>query len=122
MGYTNRTIRLAFDGTDDAYPMLGEDIWVVIQNPMLMPMNTLQSTMHIEADENGRPKDPEAAARASLETITKLIVDWNVYDPADVSDDPAPLSLPATVDKVELLPLAIVQPILEIAGKALNRK
>lgn len=122
MAYTNRTIRLAFDGTDDAYPMLGDDIWVVINNPAIVPMSKLQPDSPIELSPDGTPKDSKAAVQGTLEICAKLIVGWNVYDPADASESPTPLPLPATVELLELLPVVIVQSISEIAGKAMSRK
>lgn len=122
VAYTNRTIRLAFDGTDDNLPALGDDIWVTIANPMLMPMSVLQPDFDIELDANGRPKDPGMAMKATLSIVAKLIMNWNVYDPRDNSENPEPLGLPVTLEKVELLPLAVTQAINEIAGKALERK
>lgn len=122
MAYTNRTIRLAFDGTDDNLPLLGDDIWVVIRNPMLMPMSVLQPDVQIELNAEGQPTDPVAAVKGTMNIVTKLIADWNVYDPTDFSDAPALLPLPATVENVEKLPMAILNAINEIAGKALDRK
>lgn len=122
MPYTDRTIRLGFDGTDDNYPMLGDDIWVIVNNPMLMPMSALRPDVDVELNPDGTPKDPQAAIRATMQICCKLVVDWNVYDPRDLSDNPSPLPKPATVDSLELLPVAIVQSISELAGKALNRK
>lgn len=122
MAYISRTIRLAFDGTDDNYPLLGDDIWVAVNNPMIMPMSALRPDVDIELNPDGTPKDPNAAVRATMEICAKLIVDWNVYDPRDLSDNPTPLPMPATVETIELLPVVIVQAISELAGKALNRK
>ena len=113
MAYTNRTIQLDF-------PELGDDIWVVINNPMLMPSSRLQSDIDIETDEQGRPKDPKAAVRATFDIASKLVSSWNVYDPFDESE--TPLGLPATPEKMALLPMSITLKISEIVGKALNPK
>ncbi len=113
MAYLNRTIRLDF-------PELGDDIWVVVSNPMLMPSSRLQSDIEIELDDAGKPKDSKAAVRATFDIASKLVVAWNVYDPFD--DTETPLELPATVDKMALLPMTITLKISEIVGKALNPK
>lgn len=122
MAYLNRTIRLAFDGTDDNYPMLGDDIWVTINNPQIMPMSVLRADVDIELNPDGTPKDAKMAIKGTMQICCKLIVEWNVYDPRDESDPPTPLPLPATVETLELLPVSIVQAVSELAGKALNRK
>jgi hypothetical protein len=121
MAYTNRTVRLAFDGTDDTLPDLGTDIWVVIRNPLLMPASMLQGSADLQLDANGAPVDRMAAINASLEIASRLVVEWNVYDPADVSETPMPLGLPATAEMMRLLPMSITNAISEIVGKALDR-
>ncbi len=113
MAYLNRTIRLEF-------PELGPDVWVAIHNPMLMPSSRLQSDIDIALDANGRPVDSKQAVDASFDIAAKLIASWNVYDPFDETD--TPLELPATIEKLRLLPMSITLKISEIVGKALNPK
>lgn len=113
MAYTNRTIRLDF-------PELGYDIWVIINNPMLMPSSRLQSDIDIQTDAQGRPIDPKAAVAATFDIAAKLVSSWNVYDPFDETETPIPL--PATPEKMALLPMSITLKISEIVGKALNPK
>lgn len=110
MPYLNRTIR--FD-----YPELGDDIWVVIHNPMLMPMSVLRPESDVEIV-NGQVADLAQATDATYEIISKLIITWNVYDPLDVSEEPNVLPLPATIETCKKLPLKIVMDINESAGKA----
>jgi hypothetical protein len=111
MAYTNRTIRLDF-------PELGDDIWVVINNPMLMPASRLQSDIDIKVGEDGKPIDPKQAITATFDIASKLVQSWNVYDPFDETD--TPMELPATIEKLQLLPMTITLRISEIVGKALN--
>lgn len=120
MAYTNRTINLNFDGTDDNYPMLGDDIWITILNPMLMPASKLQAGNDVKLGPDGQPTDMVAAMRAGHMLLAQLVVDWHVYDPTDDSEDPAVLPLPATIENVELLPMAIINAVSELIGKALN--
>lgn len=122
MPYLDRTIRLAFDGTDPAYPQLGDDIWVVIKNPLLMPASAIQTDTNIQVDANGNPVDRNAAMEAGFEIASRLVVSWNVYDPDDSEDNPAPLPLPATPHALRILPLSISNAISEIVGKALAPK
>ncbi len=120
MAYTNRTIRLNFDGTDETLPNLGDDIWVVINNPMLMPASKLRPKTDVVVNADGTVADQDAAMLGAQEIVAGLIVDWNVYDPNDSSDTPTPIELPATVEKIAMLPLVITNKISEIMSKALN--
>lgn len=112
MAYTNRTIRIE-------YPELGDDIWVCIQNPMLMPISMLQPNTDVKVDANGIPEDPKAAIHGSFEVAAKLVSSWNVYDPFDESEDPTPIPMPATAEKLEKLPQIVTLRISEYVGKAL---
>lgn len=120
MAYTNRTIRLAFDGSDDNYPNLGDDIYVVISNPMLMPASKLQTGTDIQLDASGNPVDPVEAMNKSMEMVANIIIDWRVYDPLDGAIVPEPLPLPATSENVQRIPVVISNAIAELVGKALN--
>lgn len=112
MAYTNRTIRIE-------YPELGDDIWVAIQNPMLMPISMLQPDSDIKIGSDGIPEDPKAAIHGSFEVAAKLVSSWNVYDPMDPAENPDPMPLPATAEKLERLPQVITLRISEYVGKAL---
>lgn len=120
MAYLNRTIRIAFDGTDEKYPTLGDDIFVTIANPMLMPASKIQPKVTVELNAAGEPVDAERALEGTMDVIAGLIVDWSVYDPTDFSDDVEKLPLPATKETAALLPVPILQAITEIMNKALN--
>lgn len=118
MAYLNRTIRLAFDGTDDALPKLGDDIWIVIKNPMLMPGSALSTG--IEIDPNN--VDTGQALKHSSIIASRLIESWNVYDPDDSNDPPTPYPLPASPEMCMTLPIVMINKIAELAGDALNPK
>jgi hypothetical protein len=120
VAYTNRTIRLDFSGGDDNYPALGDDIFVTIANPMLMPPSKLRPKVDVELDADGSPKDANEAVNASLEIVAGLILDWCIYDPMDFSENPEPIPLPATAEIMNMLPLAVTNAVTEILGKALN--
>lgn len=116
MGYKNRFIRISF-------PELGDDIWVDILNPMMAPASALTSDIPIETDDDGKiAKGSEAQmADVTYDITSKLIIRWNVYDVMDPSDDPQPLELPATPDKMKRLPMAIITKIMQEVGKATGR-
>lgn len=125
-GYTNRHIRIRFDGTqvnphadrktdeggaiakseyDDQgnlipihYPALGDDIEVLVRNPMLMPQSFLVPRKKIKMNEQGIPDDAFEAFDAMLPTIASLVASWTVYDPFDDSESPEPLPLPSTIE------------------------
>lgn len=135
MAYTNRHIRIAFDGsqidpdaTDDAgkpvegahYPDLGPDIWINIHNPMLMPQSMLLPDVDVPVDDNGRPLDIRAAVDASRSVMARLVASWNVYDSLDMSDDPQPLPTPATAEMFDRIPAAIGNAISSLVGRARN--
>lgn len=121
MAYLNRTIRLAFDGTDSKYPTLGDDIWVTIKNPLLMPASVVQTDTPLQTDAQGNIVNNTEAMNAGFEIAARLVVDWNVYDPDDESDNPAALPLPATAETMKKLPISISNAIGEIVGKAMDR-
>lgn len=112
MAYTNRTIRIDF-------PELGDDIWVSINNPMLMPVSLLSPRDDVKLDAEGHITDRKAAVDSTFEIAARLIVSWNVYDPMDDSAEPQPFGLPATVDMLRKLPMLVVTRISEIVGKAI---
>lgn len=113
MAYLSRTIRIEF-------PELGDDIWVSIHNPLLMPISKLQPDTDVKLNPDGTPTDPKAAIRGTFEIVAKLVLSWNVYDPMDTSEAPDPLPMPATPELVEKLPQLITMKINEIVGKALS--
>lgn len=135
MAYTDRTIRLSFDGTqtlegmpDDEtgkltilhLPNLGENIFVVIRNPMLMPPSMLLPAVDVPLGPDGTPVDRDAAMRAGSEVLARLVVDWHLFDPMDDSDDPQPLPLPATTDHLMIIPSIITRAIGLVLTKARN--
>lgn len=103
MGYKKSTITLDFPDLVDE----GEECWVKIKNPKLQPADAL--TPRDDVDENDF-KQVEAAA---FEIMAGLIIDWRVWDPADDSDDPPVMPLPATVASTKRLPMEIVTRIQE---------
>ncbi len=114
MAYTNRTITLTYED-------LGDDIYVTIHNPMLMPLSMLQPRTQVRIDPNtGEPVDPELAIDGAFEVAARLIVAWNVYDPFDDSENPTPLPMPATAEVLKKLPQVITMRISEFVGKKLN--
>jgi hypothetical protein len=115
MAYTDRTVRRDFEE-------LGPDIWVAIHNPMLMPSTRLQPKTHIDTDAEGKPVNPDQALAAMYEIAAGLVCGWNVYDPFDMAESPTPLELPATPEKVQLLPMTITLWITDIVGKAMSRQ
>lgn len=135
MAYTNRTIRLQFDGTqvidglektDDNpdgtmhLPDLGDGIYVTVRNPMLMPPSKLVPKTDVPLDANGQPVDREAALMAGAEVMAGLVTDWRVFDPLDDADDPQPLPLPATPEAMAGLPTTISNAIGALLRKARN--
>ncbi|HEY6021604.1 MAG TPA: hypothetical protein VIY48_17575 [Candidatus Paceibacterota bacterium] len=113
MAYTNRTIRIEF-------PELGDDIWVAIHNPMLMPSSMLQPDTDIKLNSNNEPVDPRAAIEGAYEVAAKLVSSWNIYDPLDTSDNPEPFPVPATSELLKKAPQIVTMRISEFVGKALD--
>jgi hypothetical protein len=112
MGYANRLIIRD-------YPDLAEDgdkVYVTIINPKTLPLSKLQPR-DVPVDDAGRPIDPEAATSATYALIAGLVHDWHVYDANDMSDNPAPLALPATESSVACLPMEILADLLAEVGK-----
>jgi hypothetical protein len=116
MGYTNRIITLKFD--ELAEP--GDQIYVSIRNPRLLPMDHLRPSANLTLDANGRPVDVEAAEADGYAKMAELITDWHVYDGMDDSDDPRPLDLPATPAAVRRLPNTIQQVLFQELEKVAN--
>lgn len=109
MGYRNRTIRKDFDD-------LGDDIWVSIRNPKLLPLDKL-TPEDIPVGPNGEPrKDDMLAATNAL--IAGVIATWSVPDPGDDRDD-AP-SMPLSAESVGKLPVEILSWIQEQITQALT--
>lgn len=132
MAYTDRTITLRFDGTqvldgfkDDkgpytiTLPNLGDDVWAVVRNPMLMPQTMLTPKRDVPVDANGQPLHKEDALNAGSEVVAGLIVSWNLTDP--MSDDDAILSLPCTAEQLRnQVPAVVGDVIAELIGRARN--
>ena len=112
-GYANRVITLQFPELTDDDDLPDRPVQVVLRNPRLMPPGEL-TPEHVETDENGVPKDVEAAKYANNKIIAKLIIGWRAFDASDIRVDDdgnelpqEPLPLPATPELVAKLPLAI---------------
>lgn len=114
-GYANRTIKLDFPGLSED----GDEVYVAIRNPRIVPPGELRGR-DIALDGNGQPVDPGEAEQAMYETLAKLVVSWHVYDGTDLSDDQAPLPLPATAENVAKLPTDIINRVAEEIREAAN--
>lgn len=125
MAYTNRHIRIKFDGSqvnphadrkkddngvidrseyDEAgnlipvyYPELGDDIEISVRNPMLMPSSMLAPRKKIAVDDKGIPVDQLEAYDATLVIAGSLVATWTMYDVLDPSDDPPLLPVPSAL-------------------------
>ena len=72
MGYRDNTILI--DCED-----LGDGCFITIRNPALMAQEDLLPRP-VPVDSNGRPKNEKQALIAMREVLSKLIVDWKVWD------------------------------------------
>lgn len=133
VAYLNRTIVLRFDGTGvidhekpDAdgnkptYPQLGDDCFVEIRNPMLMPPSMLRPKRQVDTDANGRPLNPDDAMLAGAEVMAGLVLGWNLTDPMDLDDDPPVLPLPPSVEDFLKVPTPVSEAIGELIQRARN--
>lgn len=129
-GYKNRTTTIPF-------PDLSEDddpIWIRIRNPKILTTDFFDSDADLPIepsvegmDEATRVATLRAHAKAvsaasmaqSREIMSRLIVDWHVYDANDESDDPEPLGDPS-VATVALLPVEIITKLSEAMTGATN--
>lgn len=57
-------------------------------------------------------------AEQGFALVAKLIIGWHVYDPADMSDNPEPLPMPATSALVAKLPQEILVRIMGEVNQA----
>ncbi|MFK0222237.1 hypothetical protein ACIQWN_29105 [Streptomyces vinaceus] len=129
-GYSNPYVLLQF-------PELGDDVSVLMRNPQLLPPSEI-TPKDVATDETGKPLDPQAAQEAMYEVFARVIVAWKVYDasqpvPLDLTDDPDPVALFAslsvdslapqprltavTVENVARMPLRITNRIMEEISK-----
>jgi hypothetical protein len=135
MAYLNRTITLRFNGestldsvfSDPATgkPMvlanLGDDVWVVVRNPLLMPQSMLLPKREVATNPDGSAVNRQEAIAAGAEVIADLIAEWNLTDVMDLADEPAVLPLPATVDMIlGQVPAAIGETIGTMLARARN--
>lgn len=109
MGYRNRTIRKDF--TD-----LGDDIWVSIRNPKLLPLDKL-TPEDIPVGPTGEPRKEDMIS-ATNTLISGVIASWNVPDPGDDRDD-AP-SMELSPESVGKLPVEILSWVQEQVTEALT--
>jgi hypothetical protein len=93
-GYGERKITETFDD-------LAEGIYVTIKNPALMPEEALRPRRDLS-----KIKDRKEIAKATNAWLGTFILDWNVYDAEDFSDDPAVLGDPCA-ETVAKCPAAI---------------
>lgn len=111
MGYRNRTIRKDFDD-------LGDDIWVSIRNPKLLPLEALTPD-DVPVGPNGEPaKDDMIHVTNGL--IAGVVASWNVPDPSDDRDD-AP-TMEVSADSVGKAPVEILSWIQGQITEALTGK
>lgn len=133
MAYLNRTITLRFDGEstldgveDDKgkpylLPLLGDDVWVTIRNPMLMPQSMLMPQTDIEVRPDGQPVSRAAAIQAGAAVVAGLVVAWSLNDVLDMADDPTVLPMPATAEMLSnQVPSAVCDAIAALIGRARN--
>ena len=89
-GYSERTRRLDF-------PELGADVWVVIRNPLLLPL---------EPDE----WDGLTVAQRGRARYVRWIASWNLPDPASETDE---LLGPPSDDTVARAPSGVLRRVLQ---------
>lgn len=81
-------------------------MYVTLRNPLTVPAETLLRR-NVPTGTDGEPLDPAEPIGAGCEVLSRLIVDWHVYDATATGDDQPPLPLPATEDLVRRLPSEI---------------
>lgn len=111
-GYDNRFKRIDF-------PELGDGVYVTLRNPKTLPPSKMQPE-GIQLNSDGNPVNEEDAERAMLAVIARLVRDWHVYDASSDEDDQPLLTLPATVESMECLPLEILKRLGEEIRLAVN--
>lgn len=137
VGYLNRTVTLRFDGTatmplvrnedgsEKKLPNLGDGIFVTVRNPLLAPQSVLIPDTDVQVDDHGNVVDRQAAVDAGNEIVARLVTDWCVPDPDDLSDDAPSLPLPSTLatvrERVALMgrvPAVISNAVAELIAEA----
>lgn len=96
---------------------LGDGCYVTIRNPKLLPLEKL-TPVQVPMGPDGRPIDDAEAQRAVNEMLAGIIHDWRMYDANDMSDDPAPLPLPATAETVAKLPGTALKQLMDAVTSA----
>lgn len=69
------------------FPTLGDDVWVEMRNPRMLPMDRLQPQVVIRTLPDGS-LDPEHAREVGCQVAAGLVTAWHVFDATDDSDDP----------------------------------
>ncbi len=134
MAYLNRTIKLTFDGVstldgvfadDDGkptvLPYLGDDLWVIVRNPMLMPQSLLTTKRDVAMNSDGTPVSRDEAMQAGSEVVAGLIVDWNLTDVLDLAEHSPVLGIPTNADVLRHhVPSVVSEVIAQMLGRARN--
>lgn len=83
MSYANRVITRHFPELVEE----GDDIWVTIRNPRIMPPGELSSASDdVETGADGQPVNTGAAMKATYRIGAKLIIGMRVYDPTVIPE------------------------------------
>ena len=113
-GYAKRTIRLDF-------PELTEEgadpVYVEIRNPKTLPQHLL---LRRDVTAEQLKTDPHADWASSYELLSRIIVDWHVFDATSLGEEQPLLTLPADEDKVGRLPQEIADAIATKIVEAQN--
>jgi len=72
------------------FPQLGDDVWVEMKNPLLLPIDCLRPQVEPRRLPDGS-LDMQHVAEMGYALTARLITAWSVYDATDESDDPARL-------------------------------
>lgn len=114
MGYRDRTI--TFDFSE-----LGDGCFVRLHNPKLLKADQLESPWPIKTGRDGQPVTEVDAANANRNgkrILVLLIEDWCVWD-ID-TDEALPVPDVEHLEVLDRIPVAILQPLMDEIGKALN--
>jgi hypothetical protein len=128
VAYLNRTITLRFDGEslldgifadDDGKPLrlpnLGDDVWVVVRNPLLMPQALLTPKREVALNPDGTPVNRAEGIQAGTEVIAGLIASWNLTDVLADNDDVVPITPEALLNQV---PAAVGDIVGQVVARA----
>lgn len=114
-GYANRTIRLEFD--DLTEPGSDKKIYVIIKNPKTLPFHMVARRDVTDAE---RKANPAADVFAGYDVVSRVIVDWHVFDATSNDPEQPVLDLPATEESVSKLPQQITDAIVAKLVEAQN--